>query len=456
VLKSPPLKRMEQPAEGRILAISPEEFAALTIPLGPFERSPRLAVAVSGGADSLALALLADRWVRERDGTVLALTVDHGLRPEAAAEAQQVALWLEARGIAHRTLHWQGPYPAKGRQAAARNARYRLLEEACAEAGIFHLLLAHHREDQAETFLLRLARGSGLSGLAGMAAVVELRSCRLLRPLLTVPRARLAASLEAAGQDWIEDPSNRNPVYARVRLRRSAALLATEGLTPRRLSETATRLSRSRAAVEDSVARCIVRTTTFYPAGFAQIAPTGLTASPREVGLRALAALLATVGGESYTPRLDRLERLYDRISTGSLATGVTLGGCRILTRRGTLLICREPAAVAEPVEVVPGKTIPWDGRFVVEASPDLSPGLTLGALGGEASTVAKASGKAAEAIPAAVRPTLPAIRDLEGVVLVPHLPYERSGLDGLCGLGGLRVSFRPIRPLSTAGFTVV
>ncbi|MGE0725158.1 MAG: tRNA lysidine(34) synthetase TilS, partial [Alphaproteobacteria bacterium] len=134
--------------------------------LGPWERSPRLAVAVSGGPDSLALTLLADGWARARGGAVLALTVDHGLRPEAAAEAATVAAWLGARGIAHATLEWSGPRPMAAIQAAARAARLDLLAAACREAGILHLLLAHHRQDQAETASLRGARGSGTDGRA--------------------------------------------------------------------------------------------------------------------------------------------------------------------------------------------------------------------------------------------------------------------------------------------------
>src|SRR5262249_58959503 len=136
-----------------------------------------------------------------------------------AAEARQVGAWLGARGIAHRTLVWEGPHPASDIQAAARAARYRLLEAWCAEHGYLHLLTAHHREDRAETFWLRLARGSGLDGLAGMSALTEHAQCRVLRPLIDVPPERLQERLRRAGQAWIEDPSNSNTDFARVRLR---------------------------------------------------------------------------------------------------------------------------------------------------------------------------------------------------------------------------------------------
>jgi len=149
-------------------------FARLMASLGPFESAPRIAVAVSGGADSLALALLAADWAAAQGGKAVALTVDHGLRPEAAAEARQVRRWLADCGISHFILAWRGPRSGADVQAAARAARYRLMGEWCARRGILHLLLAHHRDDQAETVLLRLARGSGLEGLAAMAPVSEL------------------------------------------------------------------------------------------------------------------------------------------------------------------------------------------------------------------------------------------------------------------------------------------
>ena len=193
------------------------------------------AVAVSGGADSLALTLLANAWARRRGGTVAALTVDHRLRPESAAEARRTGEWLASRGIAHQTLVWDGPHPASDIQAEARTARYRLLQACCAEQGYLHLLTAHHLEDRAETFWLRLARGSGLDGLAGISAVSERARCRVLRPLLDVPPERLRARLRREGQEWIEDPSNRNTEFGRVRVREARALIASEGLSAERL-----------------------------------------------------------------------------------------------------------------------------------------------------------------------------------------------------------------------------
>jgi tRNA(Ile)-lysidine synthase len=428
--------------------VAAAEFARLMAPFEPFEARPRLAVAVSGGADSMALALLAQRWAEARGGELTALTVDHRLREAAAGEAAQVGRWLGQRGITHRILVREDGHPRGGVQAAARDARYRLLESWCREAGVLHLLVGHHREDQAETLLLRLARGSGLDGLAGMAALAEHAACRLLRPLLGTPRARMMTTLQAAGQGWIDDPSNRDTAHARVRLRQAEARLAEIGLGAERLAAAASRLGRARAALERSVGALLARAATIHPAGFVRLDPDPLLAAAEETGLRALAAVLAMVGGEAYPPRLERLERLYGELVQSLPGGGRTLGGCRILMRRGAILICREPAAMAPPVAAPPGATVAWDNRFRLFLPPDAAPGLVLGALG-------RVAVPGNLALPAAVRAGLPALGDEKSVVCVPALGYVRGGV----ATGWLRsttLHFRPTRPLSGAGFTVV
>lgn len=413
--------------------------------LGPFERRPRLAVAVSGGSDSMALLLLSQEWAADRKGAVTALTVDHGLRPEAAAEARQVARWCKSRGIAHRTLVWRGKKPGGDIQAAARAARYGLLEAWCAEAGVLHLLLAHHLDDQAETFLLRLARGSGLDGLAAIAPVVERPDCRLLRPLLGWNRARLAATLAARGQAWLDDPSNNSDRYARVRLRKIAPVLAGEGLTPARLAATARRLARARQALELPLAQLLARAVTPDPAGFVRLDAGQLSAAPEELGLRALAALLAAVGGADYPPRLERLERLYRLVVTGELGSGRTLGGCRIVPHRGALLVCREAKGMAPPVAALPGTKVNWDGRFSLRLAPNAPKGRFLAAAG-----PIKVNG-AARDVPACARIGAAALRDSRGIVAAPGLGYARRG-----GQTGGTPLLRASRPATGGGVKVV
>src|SRR5262245_29663930 len=176
--------------------------------LGPFEPAPRLAAGVSGGADSTALAVLAYAWACERGGSLLALVADHGLRPESGQEAADTVARLATLGIAARRLTIAGLDRGPALAERARRARFDALETACAEAGIVHLLLGHHAADQAETVLIRSLGGSGPAGLAGIAALVETRRLRILRPLLAFPPAFMRARLAAAGVTWVEDPSN--------------------------------------------------------------------------------------------------------------------------------------------------------------------------------------------------------------------------------------------------------
>lgn len=429
--------------------VGAEEFDGLMAGLGPFESGPALAVGVSGGADSLALALLAAAWAKRRGGGVTALTVDHGLRPEAAAEARQVARWLGALGIAHRRLVWRGQTPRRNIQAAARSARYALLTEWCRRQGILHLALAHHLDDQAETLLLRLGRGSGLDGLAAMAPISDLAELRLLRPLLGVPRARLIATLEAADQPWIDDPSNLDTAYARVRLRTLRPALAAEGLTAERLAATAGRLGRARAAVEIAVAALLVQAAALDPTGYCRLDPALLAAAPDEIALRAVGRALMTVGGRSYSPRLDGLKRLLSAIRAGSLGGGRTLAGCRVLAQGAAVIVCREPADIAGARRLRAGERLVWDGRFGI--SVDRSPGrLDVAKLGahGWKELAARYPALQQRAVPAAVRPSLPALRQDGRLVAVPPVGYVAAARR-------LDARFAPARPLAGPVFFV-
>ncbi len=375
----------------------------------------------------MALVLLADAWARKRGGRVTALTVDHGLRAEAASEARQVARWLRARGIAHRTLRWAPPKDTRANiQAKAREARYGLLTAWCRAHDVADLLIAHHQEDQAETFLLRLARGSGLDGLAAMSPLAMRGGIRLLRPLLAVPKASLVAFLRWRGQAWIEDPSNRDAAYARVRLRALLPMLAAEGLTAERLAETAARLGQARTALGDACDALLVLAAELHDAGYARVDAGALAAAPREVALRALARLLMALGGQDYTPRYDRLCRLAGDIFAGGLTTARTLAGCRILPEPGgMLLILRETRGLAPAVPVSRAPVL-WDGRFTVTVRRGGA--VTVGALTEAGWRELRALGVEPGGLPRLLLPTVPALRDAKGLLAVPHLAWRRAG----------------------------
>jgi tRNA(Ile)-lysidine synthase len=439
-------------AEDPVQPLAAGEFASLINALGPFEAKPRIAVACSGGADSMALALLLQGWARSVGGTLTALTVDHRLRPESAAEAGRVAAWLRARDIAHEILV-RPDAPLDGNlQAEARRIRYALMADWCRRHGVLHLALAHHLEDQAETLLLRLARGSGVDGLAAMAPVAEIAAVRLLRPLLGVPRARLAASLRAAGQDHVTDPSNENAAFRRVRLRRAEGILAREGLTAERLAATAARLGRAREALDAATAELLARGAVLHAEGYATIDPGAFRSAPGEIALRGMARIVATVSGSDFPPRFERIERLHRALcgANGGPWAGRTLGGCRILPWHGQAIVCREPAAAHE--EVAAAGCFTWDGRFRIAIAGDT--GCTMRRLGrqGWADLVADRPDLRKIGIPAAVRPSLPSFWYLDVMVAVPHLSYVREGNDRR--LASVReVAFSPQRPLTGGRF---
>lgn len=434
--------------------LSSHEFASLMAPLAPFEVKPSVAVAVSGGADSLCLALLAQDWAVAQGGEAVAVTVDHALRPESAAEAAQVGRWLAAAGMSHHVVTWEGPKPAADIQAAARVARYALLEEWCRQKGILHVLLAHHQDDQAETLMLRLARGSGVDGLAAMAPAHDGFWVRWLRPLLNVPHARLTATLTAWGQIWIEDPSNQNPKFARARMRALMPVLAAEGLTPQRLGDTARRLARARGALEDDVAEAAARWVRLHPAGFAQVANAAFSQMEDEVALRLLRRLLQALGGGQYPLRQERVEAMLGRLRQG-LKRAVTLGGCRLGSLGDSVLICREAGRMAPAMALRPGAEMEWDHRFRFQVAADAPAGLSMAPLG------ATGWKKLAEtmrphrlpAFPAPVRATLPVVLDHQGICAVPHVGYNRHTE----ALGPLNwIVAAPPSPVTAAGRRLV
>jgi tRNA(Ile)-lysidine synthase len=478
-------------------------FAQAMARFGPFEAKPHLALAVSGGADSMTLALLADRWAQAQGGRVTALTVDHGLRPDSASEARRVGRWLKARGIRHDILRWSPPVAKKkvagarlaNLQAAARDARYALLFDWCRQHAVLHLLLAHHRDDQAETLLLRLARGSGIDGLAAMAPLVERPTVRLLRPLLSLAKTDIVGYLQAMGQPWIEDPSNQDSANARVRIRKLLPRLAEEGMTPARLAETAERLAQARAGLDQLVDRLLATSTAVYPEGYLRLDVAALRMAEKDIALRVLARAIACIGGAPYGPRLERLTRLYDRLCTAdggtALGRGRTLGGCRILPARRTdigvawsdpsrpgpsqyVLVVREPAAIAAPVPWSGEDAVRWDGRFLIsrgvlsrrtkgKGGKAGKAAVTIGALMESglrsiARECEEAYQQMAQGLPRDVLVTLPAIRRGTALLAVPHLGYHgnRYNMQNSNLANAWQVRFAPFSALTRPGFTLV
>jgi len=293
------------------------------------------AVALSGGGDSLGLMHLLADWAKARGLTPpVALIVDHALRDGSAKEARRAATFARKAGLKAHILTRKGAAPKSGIEAAARDARYGLMGAWLKKHGIATLYVGHTLDDQAETFLLRLGRGSGLDGLSAMRAlapfpVAGFVDVNLARPLLGIARARLRAYLKNIGQDWLEDPMNSETRFARSRIRGLMPALEAAGLSAQRIADAAAHLSRARLALE--LATEAVLTRAARAQGDRVLLDTeALLAAPREVGLRALAALLMVVSGEVYRPRFEALERLFDNIAREELGRGATLHGCRL------------------------------------------------------------------------------------------------------------------------------
>lgn len=407
--------------------ISAADFAIAMARLGLDPAAGRVAIAVSGGPDSMALAGLCAAW-----GKSVALIVDHGLRPASADEALRTRTRLEARGIDAEILYWRGDKPATGIQEAARAARYRLLEARCRALGVSALLLAHHQDDQAETLLLRLARGSGVRGLSGMAAIAGPVASpgydlpRRYRPLLGFPKSRLVATCETRNFAYVCDPSNANPDFDRSKVRSLLAAPPLEGLNAARLTATAARLARSAAALDHYVAAHIERTVRLYPEGHAALNCGGFFDAPEDIVLSALSLLVQRQGGASYPPAMDSTEALCARVRDGRFR-GATLAGCRLLARRNdSVLLCREHDPDLPPLPLEAGQMKPWDNRMHVMlesgAPVQVSP---LGETGWRALVAGDPSSRIRSDLPHPVRLSLPAAWREGLLVAVPHLGYS-------------------------------
>ena len=328
-----------------------------------------LGLAVSGGGDSIALLHLAV----QAGLAVRVATVDHGLRLESAAEADQVARICAGLKVPHTVLRWQGWDRRGNLQDQARRARYRLLADWARGCGLGAVVLAHTCDDQAETFVMRLARGAGVDGLAAMPVRRLSQGITWLRPLLTVGRAELRAWLTGQGLPWVEDPSNDDAHYHRVRVRKALGTLAEVGITAPTLAHVAGHLAQVRVALDQQVlaaARQFARTL----AGDVVLDAACLTELPPEILRRMLRAALLWVASSEYGPRGEALARLIAAVQAGQTAT---LLGCRVLVGRGVVRVTREWQAVRDVV-AEPGAL--WDRRWQV--SGPQAKGLQVRALG--------------------------------------------------------------------------
>lgn len=416
-------------------AISADAFAAQ---FNACRAPAPFAIAVSGGPDSMTLMRLAARHCKKaRLAAPLVLTVDHRLRAESAAEAQMVAAAAEALGLVHETLVWHGPHPRQNIQHMARMARYALIGAAMRKHNLWALMTGHTLDDQAETFLLRLARGSGLDGLSGMAEfsgfpLPTYPDLCVLRPLLGFTKSQVLATARALRISFVDDPSNRNAAFARTRAREALSALKSTGVTPHRIAEASRHLRRARLAIEQIERAVFAQAVTLSPWGCAVIDREPLRDAPHEVGLRVTASLLRLAGGALYPPELETIEGVYAwLLDADPKVRGRTAGGCRLaILDNGQVLAAREQAALEhdEPVLLLqPGQSGIWDGRFrITVPKSSMVEQFAVHALGGLSQSAMKLSDfPPAQHEPRRIAATYPGVFDDGVLVAVPRPPAK-------------------------------
>ncbi|WP_249218903.1 tRNA lysidine(34) synthetase TilS [Loktanella sp. SALINAS62] len=376
--------------------------------LGP-DFPTTLGIAVSGGGDSMALLHLTAAWARVYGVTVGVVTVDHGLRDASAAEARMVADECAILGLAHKTLHWT--WDGSGNlQNAAREARMTAIGQWAKGRPV---LFGHTRDDQAETLLMRLARGSGVDGLAAMQRLRNADGWQIVRPLLDVGRGELRHYLKVLNIPYVDDPSNDDPHYARVRMRH---LIGQEGLDIQRLAATADAMARAQVALAArayDVAQALLRPTT---PGCIALDRDGLARIEKETQLRLLAGAIGHVAGVRYRPRLAALERTLDTVLAGGRAT---IQGAVVVPQRDLLVIGRELQAVTDLITRV-GDDVPWDGRWVAKGCD--SNDLLIRSLG--QAGLAQVPVRPVDAAPTLCLTATPGIWDGDALIACPALGF--------------------------------
>jgi tRNA(Ile)-lysidine synthase len=409
----------------------------------------RVVLAVSGGPDSMALLGLAAEWHARRGSAtpcVSVATVDHGLRAESTAEAEFVAREAQRLGLPHAILPWTGAKPATGIADAARNARYRLLDAYAQSFGAprVAVVTAHHLDDQAETFAMRLARGAGVHGLAAMRSertLLEGSTVMLVRPLLAFPKSRLIATLAARGVACIDDPTNGDTRYERARVRQLLPALDAAGITAAALATSARRLGEAEAALryaEEEFAATLALS--FGNEVFASFDREAFRNGPPLLGQRVLGRLITRYGGASRKPRLSEIEDVTARLRAYGKCVA-TLGGAMISSGSHFVRVWREVGRLDQPeIELLPGQSQVWDQRFIVHRLLEATGPVKVRPLGAE--DYLKIAGRLIRGRrpPARAAHALPSFWTAAGLVAVPSLapfaiaaepPLEEAG----CGI---------------------
>lgn len=377
-----------------------------------------VAVAVSGGPDSLGLLILANKWAKKHQNKIIGLTVDHKLRPDSTKEALDVQKYLQSLNVEHHILTWEGPKPNTHVQEYARFARYQLLKEWCKTNNVSFLLLGHHRQDQEETFWMRLASGSGLDGLSGIKTKTVIDGITLIRPLLQFSKEQIKQVLKEINATWINDPSNHKPSFFRSRFR---DFVREEGLNQNRLINVMHKLSIDSDFIHENLCNAIEQVVRLHESGYITIDKKAFSSLHIAISQRLISHLMMWFSGSNYPPRNEKVVGVIEKLKMGK---PFTAGSIHWSPKKNLFVLKRELNKNQTALSLNSIKNdLVWDHRFIVKANirEVLGDNTDLAPLGRQPWLRKEIQTD----IPYSVWPTLPSLWQNAKIVSVPHLCYN-------------------------------
>jgi len=430
--------------------------------LGPYEKNPHLAVAVSGGSDSLCLAILAQKWANIRGGKITALIVDHSLRKNSEKECKETQNILKKRKIFNHCFKWKLlKIPKKRVQEKAREFRYNIFEDWCFKKNIIHLLVAHHFEDQKETFFMRLNDNSNIYGLACMPKIFFKKKIRILRPLLDLKKKEIIKYLKEKKVKWIEDPTNISSKYFRNRLRKILPKLEKKGLTDNKLKKILKRAQVERKKIENKSTSWLIENVEIDTLGYASINFDNLKLLNKDDFVFIFSKILNIISGSFYAPKSKYVYNFYKKVKSNKTMNNTNLGGCHIFYFKKKLYICREIFKKNRKQKInFKFNKIIWDNRFEIECNKKKNSFLKkelgksvfieqLQKIGWNKILLKNKKLKKKFSIPNKIILSLPAIKNKKNDVLyVPYLKYY-SNIKSKKEFSNMNFLFKPVMTLS-------
>ena len=398
--------------------------------ISSFIGKEKFAIAVSGGSDSLALSTLAKLYSLENGNDFVSLIIDHKLRKESAEEAKQTYKSLTQKKIKAKILTYQGKKFSSNIQKKARDLRYDLFEKYCAKSKIKFLILAHHQDDLIENFYIRLIRGSGIKGLTSLQHIFEYnKNFYLLRPLLNLNKEELLSVTKKSYSSWIEDPSNKNDKFLRVRIRKMQTKLQKEGFDPKRIIKTIDNLNTAKDSLDFYIFKSEKKYLNFYKEGYATLKSSIFNNEAQEVIFRVIIKAIHFVSGEYYPPRSDSLKSLMKNLSAKSFKSS-TLGGCLIEKNKNIISFYREDRNVAVETLNKKKQKTNWDDRFLVNKNFNNQQQFVVKKLGNHGIEYLRKNkfNDYGNKIPVHAKKTLPSFWNNEGQLLfVPFVNFKNK-----------------------------